>query len=194
MTLHNPWALTFVVPLAVIASGITYQTWQARQDEAPAVAEVIKLTAQRDICGQYRSGRDTRHDCTRFTAHARYSVDGHNHVIGYPAGYTRGRNAPTSMARIKPGQRVAVVYQRGAPHVVRLAGTESAWGAPIAWWAAALFMLAAAVIPLRQPLYLQRFNERLSAAGRARLDAELARQASADHRQAAADQRRFEQD
>jgi hypothetical protein len=193
MTLHNPWALFIAIPLALVAAWVGVQRWRQVQDVAHAPAEVVKVVAHRDVCGRYGALRDDRRDCTRFTAHARFSVDGRNHLLTYDAGVVDGRNVSPSHARVKVGQRVPAAYRRSDPDDAWVGNVEATWGEAIGWAALALFGIALAVLP-RAPAFVERFERRMIEIGDARRAAELERRAEAERERAAADQRRFEQD
>jgi hypothetical protein len=91
---------------------------------------VENITGSNSRC---RSGRKSRHNCTKFNATIRFNPlnESKEYRLELSAGSSRGHNQPISDASYQIGESVPVVYDPDAPDNVYLDSFYGLWATPI---------------------------------------------------------------
>ena len=92
-----------------------------------ATGEVTELSSYNTTCGRKRS----RHACTQFRAHVRYTVNDEERSLDVSAGSSRGNNRPLSEANYARGSKVPVLYTPRNPNQAYRDTFFDVWGAPL---------------------------------------------------------------
>lgn len=132
----------------LLAVGLGVQQARFLSKAERAEGTVTRVEARDDRCKRKRAGQHgtgQRRDCTRYTAHVRFAHPGGEQDIAIPAGKRKGHGQPTAHAELQPGERLAMLFERGRPQdAVRGDSLLQLWGGPLlATIFGAVFLLVA---------------------------------------------------
>jgi Protein of unknown function (DUF3592) len=125
---HPVYFIISVILLLVVA-GFACQRAVFLQSARRIEGKVVGVTATDSRCGSRRS----RHDCTRFKAHVKYTPPetGRDYTLDISAGSAYGNFQPLEKARLHTGESVKIAYNPQSPQTAYEDTFWGIWGTPV---------------------------------------------------------------